>query len=97
MKNIKEILFDENRDTTLILTDGAGRDLRFEQVYVTEREGVVCCILRPLTIVKGFDMQSAIVFTVDAAGTFRAVKEMALSEAVFSEYYEAVLKMRGED
>ena len=97
MKNVKEILFDKNRSAALTLTDGAGSDLRFEQVYATEREGALYCILRPLAVVKGLDVQSAIVFSVDEAGKFRAVKDAALSEAIFSEYYEAVLKNRGEE
>lgn len=97
MKNVKELLFDKDRGAIITLTDGAGREIRFEQVYVTEREGALYCILRPLALVKGLDMQTALLFAVDEAGNLHAVRDPALTEAVFSEYYEALLKVQGRD
>ena len=96
MKNFKELLFDEARPT-LTLTSGGGREMRFEQVYTSEREGVLYCILRPLVPVKGLDAQSAIVFYVDEAGKLRAVRDAALADAVFSEYYDALIELKGRD
>ena len=88
--DVVNVLFDENNKNNLILDNGEGVTVSFEQVFAIVQSGVAYCILRPLDKVEGLTAQSALAFWVDEDGTFRVVKDKKLSDRLFSEYYNAV-------
>ena len=45
-ETIGTVLFDSKKRAPLVLTNGE-KEVAFEEVYATEREGTVYCILRP--------------------------------------------------
>lgn len=87
---IKEILFDEEQTAPLLLDNGEGLMIIFKQIFAMERGGKLYCILRPQTDVEGLNSHSALAFSVDEEGVFRAVKDKALTKSVFAEYYKAL-------
>ncbi len=96
-EKLRKTLFDEENRDNLLLDNGNGLVMSFGQVYATEREDGIYCILRPLDSVEGLSPRAALVFSVDDDGVFRAVKDKKISEGVFKEYYKAVeLANRGE-
>ncbi len=87
---IREILFDEAQTKPILLDNGDGLMITFKQIFAMERGGRLYCILRPQTEVEGLDSRSALAFSVDEEGVFRAVKSKNLSEDIFAEYYKSL-------
>lgn len=87
---IREILFDEEQTGPVLLDNGEGTMMTFKQIFAMEREGKLYCILRPLADIEGLDSRSALAFSVDEEGVFRAVKDKALSRSIFAEYYQSL-------
>ena len=87
---IREILFDEKQTRPILLDNGEGMMLTFQQIFAIERGGKLYCILRPQTDVEELDSRSALAFSVDGEGVFRAVKDKNLSKSIFAEYYKSL-------
>ena len=90
----KLLLGEESKPLTLC--GDCGEEMNFEQVFAAEREDGLYCILRPLSSVEGLGVHtalvfhSALVFSVDGEGVFRAVTKREVSEEIFAEYYSAL-------
>lgn len=95
--DIREILFDKTQDMPLLMDDGKGLIVSFEQVYATELAEGIFCILRPLAEVAGITAQTAFVFSVDDGGVFHAVKDKKVSDKIFAEYYEEISGAQRKD
>ena len=87
---IREILFDEKQTKPILLDNGDGLMITFQQIFAMERGGKLYCILRPQTEIEELDSRSALAFSVDGEGVFRAVKDKDLSKSIFAEYYKSL-------
>ena len=87
---ICQILFDEEQTMPLLLDNGEGSIVNFKQVFAMKRGGKLYCILKPLSDVEGLDGSSALAFSVDGEGVFRAVKDEELTKNIFAEYYKSL-------
>ncbi len=87
-ETIGTVLFDSKKRAPLVLTNGE-KEVAFEEVYATEREGTVYCILRPLVPVKGLRPNMALAFCLDGE-TLRAVQDAKRSDEIFMGYYAAL-------
>lgn len=92
-KGIFKTLFDQAENRPLVLKNDAGTTLGFEQIYATERDDGVYCILRPLAVIVDATPQTAFVFEVTRDCVFKAVKNKSISDKIFAEYYEAIERL----
>lgn len=86
--SVKKILFDKKNTAPLLLNNGNGTVISFEQIFAVKRKKKIYCILRPLAPVNGVSSQTAFVFSVDDNGVFRAVDDAELTGSIFTEYYK---------
>lgn len=89
---ITEMLFDENSLSDIVMVNEKGQKLAFRQVYASIKNGVVYCILAPAEEVSAMSRNDALLFVLNADNTFTVVKNRAVTEQIFSEYYLATLK-----
>ncbi len=83
-------LLDKENRKPIAMTDEQGRTLHFRQIYVTEREGAIYLILRPVEPVLGLGETAAVAFRLGEDGQFYPVRDRACSEEIFEEYYAAL-------
>lgn len=91
---LRRELLDKENKKPIPMTNAEGRTLHFIQIFATEREGTVFCILRPAEPVRGLGEQAAVAFSVQEDGRLAAVRDRALSEEIFRAYYAA---LRGKE
>ena len=98
--DLLDVLMDPDNTDPLIMLDGDGNQLKFEQVCViplrVKREDRLYCILRPLTNMSGIKEDEAIVFLVDTDDEGDSVLRLEEDEAtaikVFSKYYDLLIE-----
>lgn len=96
MKDLMDILLDENNRDPIVLSDEAGRQIAFEQVaiipYKVGEERRLYVVLKPLDELDGVADDEAIVFMVDTAAGGNTVLKVEPDEeialGVFEKYYE---------
>ena len=96
-KDLLEVLLDRDCKEPVSLMDANGNILEFEQVAIIPHEMRLYCILKPLTQIKGLELEDdmAMVFRVevDENGDSGLIMEenQAIATQVFSQY-ELLLK-----
>lgn len=81
-----EVLFDATNESRLVLSD-ADKRIVFDQVYATQRGGVVHTILCPVTEIQGVAEGAALVFRLLDDGRLAVERDAAIADEVFAEYY----------
>ena len=84
---ITEVLFDKDNTAEIVLVNEKGQELAFKQIYATVKDDVVYCILAPTEDVKDLPADGAFVFMLARGHVFTVVRDEALCECIFSEYY----------
>ena len=92
---IIEVLFDKDNTADIVLVNEKGQELAFKQIYATVKDNVVYCILAPVEDVENLPADGAFVFMLARGHAFAVVRDEALCECIFSEYYN-FLKGEGE-
>lgn len=94
--DILDVLLDGDNKDPIVLTDGKGREIAFEQVAVVPQdkdgEHWLYCILKPLDKIEGIGDEEAIVFKVDTNDEDESVlvveEDELIAREVFDKYYE---------
>lgn len=90
MADIIDVLLDEENKEPIILVDGNGRELEFEQIAVIPYKEKLYCVLKPIDKIENVADDEAIVFYVEEGGKQPVLKvetdELTAIE-VFEEYY----------
>lgn len=89
--DILDILLDEDNKDPIILLDGNGRRLTFEQIAVIPYNEKVYCVLKPVDKIENVQDDEAIVFYVEEREGQDPVLMVETDEktaiSVFDEYY----------
>lgn len=89
--DILDILLDEDNKEPIVLVDGDGRKLSFEQIAVIPYNEKVYCVLKPIDKIDNVADDEAIVFYVDEQEGKEPVLLVETDEKVamdvFEEYY----------
>ena len=92
VKDILDILLDENNDDPITLYDENEKDIKFEQVAIIPDNNKIYAILKPIDELEGVADDEAIVFAVeeDEEGFSVLVieKDEEIAVRVFDKYYQ---------
>ena len=98
--DILDVLLDENNKEPIVLVDGEGKRLSFEQIAVIPYNDKVYCVLKPIDQIDNVADDEAIVFYVDEREGEEPVLLVETDEKiamdVFDEYYN-LLDARDEE
>lgn len=90
-QNVIDILLDENNKDPLVLVDGNGRQISFEQIAVIPFNNKIYCVLKPIDKIENINDDEAIVFYVHEEAGKEPVLMVEADEKVamdvFDEYY----------
>ncbi len=90
--NIIDVLMDEDNKDPIVLMDGNGKKLSFEQIAVIPYNDKLYCVLKPIDKIENVKDDEAIVFYVqeregqDPVLMVEADEKVAMD--VFDEYYD---------
>lgn len=90
-QTILDILLDEDNKDAIVLQDGNGKKLRFEQIAVIPHNDKLYCVLKPIDKIEHVADDEAIVFYVDESGkepVLMVETDEKVAIDVFEEYYE---------
>ena len=89
--DIIDILLDEDNKDPIVLVDGQGKKLSFEQIAVIPYNNKIYCVLKPIDKIQNVQDDEAIVFFVDEQEGKEPVLMVETDEKVamdvFDEYY----------
>ncbi len=89
--DIVDVLLDENNKEPIVLVDGQGKKLSFEQIAVIPHNDKLYCVLKPIDKIDNVQDDEAIVFFVDEQEGKEPVLMVETDEKtamdVFEEYY----------
>ena len=89
--DIIDILLDEDNKDPIVLVDGQGKKLCFEQIAVIPYNNKIYCVLKPIDKIENVQDDEAIVFFVDEQEGKEPVLMVETDEKVamdvFDEYY----------
>lgn len=91
--DIIDILLDEENKEPIVLRDGNGRKLAFEQIAVIPYDQKIYCVLKPIDHIDSIADDEAIVFYVDEGKceddepTLRVEIDELKALEVFEQYY----------
>lgn len=89
--NIIDVLLDEDNKDPIVLVDGNGRRLSFEQIAVIPHNEKLYCVLKPIDKIENVSDDEAIVFFVhEEAGkdpVLMVETDEKVAMDVFDEYY----------
>ena len=89
--DIIDILLDEDNKDPIVLVDGQGKKLSFEQIAVIPYNNKIYCVLKPIDKIENVQDDEAIVFFVDEQEGKEPVLMVETDEKVamdvFDEYY----------
>ena len=89
--DIIDILLDEDNKDPIVLVDGQGKKLSFEQIAVIPYNNKIYCVLKPIDKIENVQDDEAIVFFVDEQEGKESVLMVETDEKVamdvFDEYY----------
>ncbi len=90
-QNVIDVLLDENNKDPLVLVDGKGKQLSFEQIAVIPFKEKLYCVLKPIDKIENVNDDEAIVFYVHEEAGKEPVLMVETDEKtamdVFEEYY----------
>ena len=95
-KDIVDILLDDENKDPIVLVDGNGRKIAFEQIYVSPHNEKLYCILKPTDKIDNVAEDEALVFFVKEEGkdlVLMVETDELIAVEIFEEYYELL----GED
>lgn len=99
-KTLLDILLDENNRDPIVLVDGTGRRIAFEQVAIIPHEKdskrYLYAVLKPITKINGVSDDEAVVFYVDEVETNNPVLKVETDEKVAIEVFDEYYKMLDE-
>ncbi|MCM1295432.1 MAG: hypothetical protein NC311_07800 [Muribaculaceae bacterium] len=91
-KNIYDVLLDEENKDPIILVDGKGKKIAFEQIAVIPYSEKLYCILKPIDRMEHVSDDEAIVFYVDESEYEEPALKVETDELkaleVFEKYYD---------
>lgn len=87
--NLTEIVFDEKNKSPVELVNTRGERLKMEQVFATEYEGQLYCILAPINRVEGLENGTGLVFSLED-NRLTLEQSSEICKAIFDLYYSAV-------
>ncbi len=94
--DILDVLLDENNKEPIVLIDGEGKNLSFEQIAVIPFKDKIYCILKPIDKIENVADDEAIVFFVDEQDgkepTLVVESDESVAMDVFEEYYNLLDK-----
>lgn len=88
-----ESLFDENDTSVITLYNERNEPIEFEQIAVIPLNDEIYAILQPVIMPEGANEDEALVFIIneeDEGVTINLVKDDAVIDAVFEEYYKLI-------
>ena len=88
--NILDILLDEDNKEPIVLADGNGKRISFEQIAIIPYKDRIYAVLKPVDTIEGIADDEAIVFYVDESGeepVLMVETDEKTAIAVFDEYY----------
>ena len=94
---ILDILNDPNNIDQIILDDGEGNDIYFEQVATIPYNGVTYCMLKPVSELEGIGEEEGIIFYVDETDPNDPILLVEEDENKASLVYNEYLKMCEEE
>ena len=99
-RDIVDVLLDEDDHEPIVLVDGGGSKVAFEQIAVIPHNDKLYCILKPITHIEGVEDDEAIVFYVDEQEGKDPALMVETNELtaidVFEEYYDLIEEHRGD-
>ena len=94
-KGILDILLDKDNRDPIVLTDGEGRRISFEQIAIIPYERAndwnLNVLLKPIDKIDGIQDDEAVVFFVDEVDgnhVLKVEKDESIAIDVFNEYYK---------
>ena len=97
--NILDILLDEENKEPIVLVDGNGKRISFEQIAVIPYKERIYAVLKPVDAIEGIADDEAIVFFVDESGeepVLMVETDEKTAIAVFDEYYNLLDEAEGK-
>ncbi len=98
--DIIDVLLDENNKAPIVLVDGNGRKLSFEQIAVIPHNDKLYCVLKPIDKIEGVADDEAIVFFVQEeegkAPVLMVETDEKVAMDVFDEYYNLLDEQKPE-
>ncbi len=103
MKDLIDILLDENDSDPIVVTDQNGRQFTFEQIEIIPHDEKIYSVLKPIDHINGVADDEAIVFKVDknkdGDSFLRIEDDEKIAIEIFDEYYnlldEEINKSKG--
>lgn len=100
-RDIIDVLLDEGNKDPIILVDGDGKKMTFEQIAVIPMNDKIYCVLKPLDKIDNVQDDEAIVFYVDEKEGKEPVLMVETNEkvamSVFEEYYNLLDEADAQD
>lgn len=97
--DIVDVLLDENNKDPIILIDGNGKKITFEQIAVIPFNDKLYCVLKPVDKIDGVADDEAIVFYVQEedgkAPVLMVETDEKVAMDVFDEYYNLLDEQSG--
>ncbi len=97
--DILDVLLDEDNKDPIILMDGNGKKITFEQIAVIPHNNKLYCVLRPIDKIDGIAEDEAIVFFVHEeegkAPLLMVETDEKVAMDVFDEYYNLLDEQSG--
>lgn len=91
MEDILDVLLDEGNKDPIVLVDGNGRKIAFEQIAVIPYNEKLYCVLKPIDEIENVADDEAIVFFVDESGEkpeLMVETDELVAMQVFEQYYD---------
>ncbi|MBP3431691.1 MAG: DUF1292 domain-containing protein [Clostridia bacterium] len=99
-QDLVDVLLDEDNKEPIVLVDGNGRKLSFEQIAVIPYNDKLYCVLKPIDEIENVQDDEAIVFFVDEQKGQEPVLMVETDEKVaievFEEYYNLLDEAEGK-
>ncbi len=94
MKDLIDILLDENNTDPIVVIDEKGRQIAFEQIAIIPRGETIYCVLKPIDKVNGVADDEGIVFKVDkneaGESILRVETDEQIAIEIFDQYYDLI-------
>ena len=88
-KTIFDILYDDNDDENVVLSNEKGEEVEFEQVAIFEIDGNDYAMLHPVTEIEGVDEDMVMLFLLDEEkGRITVVKDQNILDEAYAIYEE---------
>lgn len=90
MNEIISRLVDPDDRSVLELVGEKDKKYVFKQIYVTQKDDQVYCVVRPITKISGISPDEAWVMQANSDNTLTIIENKQISNSVFAQYYQAI-------